>query len=514
MKIKKLSIKCIKGYKEESGIELSDSINVIVGRNNSGKSTILNSILHIQVPNLSISNITLKEKKGNLSLVISDPNNAYLKASNNVPIDLSTTNNEISIDIEKGKAIQTKILKGKGHVVAKAIDQKEPDNYIYPYLSKRKVAKFAETINSDSSDSVKGNFTHLYAKIDRLSNPYYQPGHGHYIKYCENILGFVVSSIPSKGGKKSAYVVHNNFNIPIDSMGEGVANILGLIVDLCIAENNLFLIEEPENDIHPQALKKLLELIKEKSETNQFIITTHSNIVLKSLGADENTKIFEVKSKIQEGDFKLPISMIKEVSNDPTSKLKVLEDLGYEFNDYGMWQSWVFFEESSLEEFVRDLFIPWYCEKLKGILRTFSSRTVGEVIPKFKNFNDLFVYLHLEPIYKDKAWVIIDKGDEETKILDKLKKIYVDRNGWNPKRFIQLTKHSFEEYYPSKFKKEIDEALSESDSNKKRELKAALLKKVKKWAVDNPEKAKPLFSKSAKEIIDILKLIEKEISES
>ena len=41
-------------------------------------------------------------------------------------------------------------------------------------------------------------------------------------------------------------------------MGEGVANIVGLLVDLCLAENKLFLIEEPENDIHPKALKGLL----------------------------------------------------------------------------------------------------------------------------------------------------------------------------------------------------------------------------------------------------------------
>jgi predicted ATPase len=34
-------------------------------------------------------------------------------------------------------------------------------------------------------------------------------------------------------------------------MGEGVMNILGLIVHLAIAENRLFLVEEPENDVHP-----------------------------------------------------------------------------------------------------------------------------------------------------------------------------------------------------------------------------------------------------------------------
>ena len=51
-------------------------------------------------------------------------------------------------------------------------------------------------------------------------------------------------------------------------MGEGVTNILGLITDLCVAENNIFLIEEPENDIHPKALKALLDLIASKADAN------------------------------------------------------------------------------------------------------------------------------------------------------------------------------------------------------------------------------------------------------
>jgi hypothetical protein len=57
-------------------------------------------------------------------------------------------------------------------------------------------------------------------------------------------------------------------------MGEGIPHLLGLINDLCLAENKLFLIEEPENDIHPKALKRLLDLIIQKSQSNQFVIST------------------------------------------------------------------------------------------------------------------------------------------------------------------------------------------------------------------------------------------------
>jgi AAA15 family ATPase/GTPase len=54
--------------------------------------------------------------------------------------------------------------------------------------------------------------------------------------------------------------------IEVLNMGEGFRNLLPLIVNLCVADGNLFLLEEPENDIHPTALKALLELILAKAE--------------------------------------------------------------------------------------------------------------------------------------------------------------------------------------------------------------------------------------------------------
>ncbi|MBI3234034.1 MAG: ATP-binding protein [Bacteroidetes bacterium] len=118
-------------------------------------------------------------------------------------------------------------------------------------------------------------------------------------------------------------------------MGEGVANILGLIVDLCIADEKIFLIEEPENDIHPKALKTLLNLIIEKSTTNQFFISTHSNIVAKYLGSVSDAKLFNITNNERDSEReKLFISRIEVVPNNHEARRRVLEDLGYEFFRY------------------------------------------------------------------------------------------------------------------------------------------------------------------------------------
>jgi len=385
-----------------------------------------------------------------------------------------------------------------------------PRNFIQPYYSQRKVSSYSEEINSTALNTVTGNFSNLYAKIDYLSNPQ-NHGHKQYIEACEDILGFLVTAAYSERGKKAVYLINSSkeISISLDSMGDGVPNLLGLIVDLCLVNDKLFLIEEPENDIHPKALKKLLMLITEKSDTNQFIITTHSNIVVKYLGSQSDSKLFRVKMDFED---KIPTSTIEEVDNSVEARLEVLEELGYEFVDFDMWSGWLILEEASAEKIIREYLIPWFTSELKGRLRTFSARSLSEIENKFEAFNNLFVFLHLQSVYQNLAWVVIDGGNEEEGIIKKLKERYMP-SGWKEENFLQFNEHDFERYYPHQFKSEIDDVLKIETNNSKgkqlrREEKKNLLVKVEKWIKDNPTSAKDAFEESASNVIEILRQIE------
>jgi hypothetical protein len=392
-----------------------------------------------------------------------------------------------------------------------SIAEIEPSNLIYPYLSKRKAVIYVDQINEQNANSVQGNFTNLYSKIDRLITPQFQPGNRQYIEACKNILGFEVSTMAKGNGKQAVYYLHNLEHISLTAMGEGVSNILGLVTDLCVAEDRIFLIEEPENDIHPKALKALLNLIIEKSATNQFFISTHSNIVMKHLGGVAETKIFNITT--EKSDEKRPnlfVSTLTEVSNDPEERRKVLEDLGYDFFDFGLWKGWLMLEESSAEVFIRDWFIKWYVPKLIGKLKTFSAGSLSQIQSKFEDFNRLFVYLHLEPAYKNKAWVIVDSGEKEKDIIDAFKKKYTP-SGWNEENFRQFSEHDFESYYPKRFQDQVQVVLEIKDKKEKREAKRVLLDEVKAWIRENEQEAKEEFKISAEPVISILKEIGKKI---
>lgn len=114
----------------------------------------------------------------------------------------------------------------------------------------------------------------------------------------------------------------------IDQMGEGVANIVPLLAELTVSRGKLFLIEEPENDLHPKALKALQELILESSKSNQFVISTHSNIVVRHLAGQANSLLYSVESNPRELP---PIAKIVKVDQTPEARIEVLRDLGYSF---------------------------------------------------------------------------------------------------------------------------------------------------------------------------------------
>jgi len=502
MWISQIRLESIRGFASQYSLDLSQKINLFVGQNNAGKSTILNTILLLQRQNsLTFTDITLGNEQGRVEIWLNELGNYARKYS-----VIDPQYNKVIKTFNKNGSSEGVIKGANGGVGFGGFPEIEPQNVLYPYLSKRKVANYDESVNLDATNSVTGNFQFLSAKIARLCNVNH-PNSQAYQQACEEIIGFPISTVASGNGQKAAYIIESFTEIPLSAMGEGISNLLGLIVDLCIAEEKIFLIEEPENDIHPKALKALLALIEKKSTNNQFFISTHSNIVTKYLGSIESAKIFRVAMSFAQNS-KLPISKVEEVANAPSARLQLLEELGYEPFDFGQWKAWLILEESSAEVTIRNFLIPAFVPKLKTKLRTYSARSLGEVEPKFKDFNNLFVFVHLEEIYKNKAWVLVDSGENESKIISEMQEMY-SQSGWDKENFLQLSEHDFEKYYPDRFQERVNEILVITNKKQKMESKKKLVEEVKQWIKDFPDDAKQEFAISAKEVIDILKTINK-----
>ena len=51
--------------------------------------------------------------------------------------------------------------------------------------------------------------------------------------------------------------------------------------------SRLFLVEEPENGLHPARISEVMQILREISKTAQVVIATHSPLVINELDGDE-----------------------------------------------------------------------------------------------------------------------------------------------------------------------------------------------------------------------------------
>ncbi|MDX1939461.1 MAG: AAA family ATPase [Saprospiraceae bacterium] len=88
-----------------------------------------------------------------------------------------------------------------------------------------------------------------------------------------------------------------------NQLSDGTKRIFYIIAGIVLTKgiNIKFLLEEPELGIHPHQLSRLMDFIKEQSETKQIIITTHSPEVLNTLGMNELDRIIVARYDKEKG---------------------------------------------------------------------------------------------------------------------------------------------------------------------------------------------------------------------
>jgi len=72
-----------------------------------------------------------------------------------------------------------------------------------------------------------------------------------------------------------------DYSLPAFMLSEGTIEIITLIIALYFEENPIIIIEEPERNIHPTLISKIIEMLKEASKNRQIIITTHNPEIVK-----------------------------------------------------------------------------------------------------------------------------------------------------------------------------------------------------------------------------------------
>ncbi len=77
-----------------------------------------------------------------------------------------------------------------------------------------------------------------------------------------------------------------NEYLPASLISDGTINITALIIALYFEKKPLIIVEEPERNIHPYLIAKVVEMMKDASQQKQIIITTHNPEIVKHAGIE------------------------------------------------------------------------------------------------------------------------------------------------------------------------------------------------------------------------------------
>lgn len=486
-------------------LSFSPSLNVIVGENNVGKSTLLDAILLLQQPRLGERSVRFGASNGKVRIDLTHIDPAlFEKRLAKAFAQLQAIPQHCAVTFSIGDDGLT----GRIRLRPEAEDhfyqfsQRQPDNFLVPFLSSRRTAGLQTRVGSEYTDQLNGTLEHVQPKIDRCySSPALRQ---RYENACMTVLGTVVSPFHVEGGKAAGVEfdpISPRGRAQLAEMGAGVVQALGLVVELLTARNKVFVIEELENDLHPKALRCLMQLIEESAAAGcQFFVSTHSNIVLRHLGSVRDARTFHVVPEVDP----VPRSNVVQVANDPDARREILSRLGYELSDYDLYDAWLILEESSAERIIREFLIRFFAPKLEGRLRTVAAQGADDVRPRFMALKHLFTFLHLEGAYTNKAWVLVDGDEKGCGVVERLRK---DFSQWPQDHFRTLREERFENYYPLAFREKV-RAIFSLDKSKQQDAKKQLLNEVVLYLRQDESRARSELQGCARDVIEVLHAVE------
>jgi energy-coupling factor transporter ATP-binding protein EcfA2 len=137
--------------------------------------------------------------------------------------------------------------------------------------------------------------------------------------------------------------VGSGLSIPIAQCGTGVEQILVLIACILGAKDKrLFLLDEPQDFLHPFLERHLMEIID--SSSHSFMIATHSATIINSVTAEQITYLEK------------PGKGFNEYANGDVNAAEILRQLGYKNSDFLFFDGVLFVEGMSDKELLPMLF--------------------------------------------------------------------------------------------------------------------------------------------------------------
>jgi putative ATP-dependent endonuclease of OLD family len=257
-----------------------------------------------------------------------------------------------------------------------------------------------------------------------------------YQSIMNGVSGLTTPINGAAGTAKTTIKVHENTikqGIPLKYISSGSKEILALLTTIVDAreDTNLLLIEEPELHLHPEAERKVFELISSVAEDGpQVFVTTHSDVFVNEAESDSIIRVARDKS-----------TELHDLSG--RSLDQELSDLGYDKSGLLQSRAVIFVEGKSDERVLRQL-----ARKLDFDLKKHGVEIVdldGEGNVKSDGKSLIKLLTEMDIPYR---FILDSHSEDKDELLDKLLQHLNSRKGAHttPQNFIIWPSYGIESY--------------------------------------------------------------------
>lgn len=269
--IKELKIQGFRGFSNEETVtfaqpngEPGSGLTILVGPNNSGKSSIAESVM--AVTQRSNRTPTFSEGKRNVS------------ADSRVKISIADKDGNVrTVETLPAGGSETSFAGAQIHPAESEVFVLPSRRKFEPYFAKSDMERRSYVQNSQTLPNTRQGQTDFSGRIFHINN---DPARR---TAFEEILGQVLDPLPNwtidQSEQGQYYLKYSNagHTHSSDGLGDGLLSIFFIVDALYDSEpGSVVMIDEPELSLHPQLQAKVRDLLTQYSADRQIIISTHA----------------------------------------------------------------------------------------------------------------------------------------------------------------------------------------------------------------------------------------------